>query len=210
VEFYSVDVQRDGGSVSHHAQVRLRVTGQALLIGNLFIENPPDLVWLMTVDAYRNIVRLLFPQFAADDFSVDFLDPTMAFLAGGRDIIPVNARTLVGMGQDKVRGVAVGADGGDGQTPLVQAFAVHRKRVMGQDAVLGNVIRAIYRGAFLVAPSAHYRDVELGYARIGRGRRFDIMGSVAVPAARRQLGPDHNRLTVKTLIIKSRNIVVAW
>jgi hypothetical protein len=91
----------------------------------------------------------------------------MAFLAGFSDVVLVDRGVFVGMRQNIMGGVAIGADRGYGQSLLKQTLAMNTERIMRQDAVLGNVVSACYLGALFMAFPAHIRDVEFGYARIG-------------------------------------------
>lgn len=52
----------------------------------LIIEDLSNLMRLMAVNARRKDMRLFFPQFTLDDFSVDRFNLRMAFRAGGGDI----------------------------------------------------------------------------------------------------------------------------
>ncbi len=52
------------------------------------------------------------------------LDLAVALRAGARDVVVVDARARVGVGQDVVRRVAGRADGGHGQALLEQTLAV--------------------------------------------------------------------------------------
>jgi hypothetical protein len=86
------------------------------------------------------------------------------------------------------------------QTLLVETFSVDRLGVILEDAVLGDVVDELDLGAFLMAAYAESRHV--GHVRL----RFwivcpaDIVGSVAVLAARGQLVPSRHGATVKALV----------
>ncbi len=81
-------------------------------------------MWFMAVNASRDLMRLFFPQLALYNLAVHIFDAGVASRARLRDIVDVYGRALVGMRQDVVRGVAVGAHRGNDKTALKKSFAV--------------------------------------------------------------------------------------
>jgi hypothetical protein len=127
-----VDVQRDDLAVAHHGQVVLAVAVQAFLIRDaLVVEDPPDLVRLMTLHAGRHLVGLPLPERALDHLLVHLLDAAVALLARGGDVVAMDGRLGVEVVAHVVGGVAVDADRGDGQTPLEQPLAMDALRRSG-------------------------------------------------------------------------------
>lgn len=90
------------------------MTLQAFLIGHsLFVEDAADFVRRMAIDADRNFIGLFFPELALDNFLMDLLDQAVALTAGGRDVTAIYRRPRIGMRQDMVGRMTIGANGAD-------------------------------------------------------------------------------------------------
>jgi len=99
-----------GLSVARAPQFFVRVATHAVRVGHTqLIENVPDLMRLMAVHAGRQHIGLLFPQLTTNGLAVHNLDLRVAFRAGSGNVPAIDRRSRVGMGQDRVRGVAGGA-----------------------------------------------------------------------------------------------------
>jgi hypothetical protein len=67
------------------------MTPQTILVRHpLRVENLSDLVRLVTINARRKNVGLLFPQLPFDHFAMDWFNLRMAFRAGCSDVSPCN------------------------------------------------------------------------------------------------------------------------
>ena len=126
-----------------------------------------------------------------------------------RDVLPVDARAGIGVGQEVVRGVAVDADRDDRQAPLQEALAVDALGVVLEDLVLGDVVGLRDRRAFLVARPANERDAKASDARFGRLDGDDVVRSVTAGATRGQWRPGTDFATVQAIGIDFGDILVA-
>jgi len=72
----------------------------------------------MAVRTGGNRSRLLFPQFAANDFGMDFFDLGMAIHASPGYVIGRSGRPRILMGQDKMIAMAIITGGGDDESPF--------------------------------------------------------------------------------------------
>ena len=99
MEFGCVHVKRNFLVGLGSGEVRFGVTRQAVAVGrSLVVKNLSDVVGGVTVNTYGDLIRILFPQFPTNNFSVHFFDPAVTALAGFRDIVPVYTRPGVSMG----------------------------------------------------------------------------------------------------------------
>jgi hypothetical protein len=81
--------------------------------------------------------------------------------------------------------------------------------VVGEDAVLGDVVEPLDRRALLVAVAAHDRDVEAVDGRGRVARRHDLVRAVAVPALGGKLHTRGHRLPVGAGVVDLGHFVVA-
>lgn len=108
-----------------------------------------------------------------------------------------------------MRGVTVGAYGGDSQASFVKSFAVHTLGIVGQDTVLGNIKCPGNLRALLVAASAHIGDIEFCHSRIGGRVRQNVMRSMTVPASRGKTQSFFYSDSVEAGIVFSGDIIMA-
>ncbi len=205
-----VDVQAGGGPVVLDLQARFGVAGQAFLVAHpLAVEHPAGLVRLVALDADGDLVGFLLPELTADHLLVHLLDAPVADLAGLGHVVAIDGRARIRVRQHVVSGVAVGADGRDGQAALEKPLAMDAEGVVREDAVLGYVVEPGDGRPLLVAAPAHEGDVELGHARgVVRGGK-NVVGAVAVPAARGQSLAAGRGLSMKALPVDLGHVVVA-
>src|ERR1019366_5550745 len=137
----------------------------------------------MAVDASRNQVRLLLPQFAADHLAVDGLDLSVALGAGLGNVLFRNRGLGIRVETHVVRGMATGADRSHGQAFLEEANAVNSVAVILRDVALRHGPRLADFGAFTVTAAAQARHVDDGRRRLQVGRGQDVMRAVAELAA---------------------------
>ena len=142
-------------------------------------------------------------------FSCTFSIRPWHCLAGGRHIVAMDRALGVLVVAHIVRGVAVRANGRFRQPALVETLAVDRERVVRQHAVLRHLGVLPDGVAFLVAATAHERDVEAVDARIRIRRRRDVVRPVAGPAARRDGHARGDADTVQAPGVLRRHGVVA-
>src|ERR1019366_2236644 len=119
------------------------------------------------------------PQLAADKLSVDGLDLRVALGAGFGNVLFGNRATRVLVGQHVVRGMATGADRGNGEAFLEEANAVNTIPVILRDVALRHGPRLADFGAFTVTAAAQARHVDDGRRRLQVGRGQDVMRAVA-------------------------------
>ena len=120
-----IDKERNSVDSPDHGEVRVGVTPHAFPIGEpFFVGELPDLMRTVTVHTDRNLVRFFLPEFSANDLLVNLLDSPVAVLAGSGDAIPVNARFRIGMRENVVSRVTVGANRGYGQSLTKEPGAV--------------------------------------------------------------------------------------
>jgi hypothetical protein len=163
----------------------------------------------MTVHACWYLVWFPFPQLASYDLGVHFLDATMAVLTGSGHVVPMNAGCRIRVWQDVVCRMAVTAHGRDRQALLVQSLAMNALGIVGDDAVLVDIVGARYLGALLVATAAHEGNVELLYrgARLCVG--YDAMSAVAIPTLRGKLSTFCYRNAMDTATVHFSHVIVA-
>jgi hypothetical protein len=113
-----IDVEIYFLSIAHHVEVRVGMAFQAILVGNLVVENPADFMRLMAIDAHGNLVGFLFPELAVNDLTMNLFDAPVTILAGGGDVITMDCGTGIGVRQYMMSRMAVAANGCHGQTLL--------------------------------------------------------------------------------------------
>ena len=204
-----VDIQGNGLPVALHLEIRLAVTAQAVGVRHLAVKYLADLMRLMAIDADRHLIRLGLPQLTLNNLLVDLLDPPVALAAGGGDVVAVDGRARVRMGQHMMSRVAIGAHRRHRQPLFEQSLAMDRLGIVGQDAVLWDLVSLRHRRPLFVAPAAHVRNVEFDHPRIGRSMRNDVVRTVTVPAAGRQLLSLGDRLTMQALAVDLGDIFMA-
>jgi hypothetical protein len=128
-----------------------------------FVKDLSGAMGRMAIYADRHAVRFLFPEFAPDDLAVNRLDLTMTFLTGLGHVVLVYRRASVRVWQNIVRRMAIGAYSGNGQALPEKTLAVYALGIVRQYAVLRYIERSCYLCTFLVAASAHVRDIEFRY-----------------------------------------------
>ena len=83
------------------------MTAQTVTVrGTSFVIDVPDLVGGMALHTGRDHVRLFLPEPAFDDLPVYLFDLSMTLSACRSDVVLVDARPGIGMGQDQVGVVA--------------------------------------------------------------------------------------------------------
>ena len=90
----------------------------------------------MAIDAGRDHVRLLLPQFAADHLAVHGLDLRVALGAGLGNILFGDRGPRIGVGKQVMRRMATGADRGNGQALLEEADSMETVFVVFEDVGL--------------------------------------------------------------------------
>lgn len=155
-----------GLPVSPAAQLLICVAVHAIRIGHsLGVENIPDFVRLMAIDAGGQDVCLFFPQFAANNFAVHGFDLRVAFGAGGGNIPAIDRRSGVGMRQDQVRSVAGRAIWSYCQSLLQQSLSMDTLGVVLQNIVLVNGAVALNRSSLAMALTANDGDFQRCHRR---------------------------------------------
>jgi len=144
-------VHEHGAPAAGGFQLWVAMAALAVLIRHpLGIVDTPNLVGLVAVHAGRDEARMFLPQLAANDFAVYGLNQRMALCAGMGDVLLGDRRTGIGVRQNEMRRVATGANRGDDETTLEQAFAVDAFGIVLQDLVLRNVVTERDGRAFVV------------------------------------------------------------
>ncbi len=135
-----IDEQRDSLPFPVHCQVFLCVTCETVRIGHPgVVEDSSYLVWFMAIDAGRDHMGLLFPQFSVDHLAMNLLDLPVTLLARLSDVVLRDAGARVSVGKDEMGRVAGGADGSDGQALLEKPYTMNRVDVVLEDPFLRNV-----------------------------------------------------------------------
>ena len=93
----------------------------------------------MTVDAGRDDMGLLLPEFAIDDLAVDFLDLSVTLLTRAGDVFLRDTRSPIGVREDEMSRMTRGADRSNCQPFFEEADAVNRVDVVLQDSFLRDV-----------------------------------------------------------------------
>jgi len=154
-----------GNFAVERLEVRLRdllVTAAALVH-----DAQPEIGKIGALDAVGGVAiganRQRLPAFgdvrAMDAGGKQLVDAAVAFRAGFGDVGAVHAGAWVAGGQFVVRGVAVGAIGGDGKTGLQESCAVDALAVMFHDMVLFAGVANGGLVSLLVAVGAEGGDV---------------------------------------------------
>ncbi len=97
------------------------------------VKHPPLLVGLVAVHTGGDLVGFLLPEPSLDDLDVDLLDAGVALGAGGSHVVPVDAGTRIGVGEDVVGRVTGGAHRRHGQPRPVQPVPVDGHGVVLED-----------------------------------------------------------------------------
>jgi hypothetical protein len=135
---------------------------------------------------------------------VDLLDLRMTLLAGGSDVVFVDAGPGVGVGKDKVGGVAGGADGGDRQALAVEPLAVDAHGVVLENLILPDVVGPGDFRSLLMTATAEDRDVHHCGWRTGTDRAEDLMLPMTIGAARR-----HGVASLRGLAVQAGSVLAA-
>ncbi len=175
----------------------------------LRVEHPPHLVRLVAIDAGRDKVGLLLPQLAANYLLVDFLDAGVAARAGAGDVLLGDRGARVGVRQNEMRGVTTAAHRGHGEAAAEQSFTVDAFGVILQDAGLRDVVGQLDGRALVVALAAQPGDFHGRGGRAGVRGAQDVVGSVALLAARGQAVAALGRPSVEALGVLALLICVA-
>src|SRR5205823_6412218 len=130
-------------------------------------------------DADRSARRPARPQLAVRAGLELVEDPLVALAAGSRDVLVRHGRFGIRLRKDLVRGVAVGADGGDDEALLERSLAVHAAEVVPDD-LRSRQRMALGDGGVRVALRAGLGDAEVVGARSRIGLRKDVVRTVAV------------------------------
>src|SRR3972149_3840804 len=105
--------------------------------------------------------------------------------------------------------MTVSADRGHGQSPLEQSFSVNADRVVGENAILGNIIGAGDFGPLLVASATDKRDIETPNLGIRRLDRRNVVAAVAIPTSGGQLCAGFYGLAVQAATVDLGHLGVA-
>ena len=90
-QFVLVNIQRDYLTVCFLLEIGVRMAGHAERIREtLFIEDTPNLVRLVAIDATGYLMRFLLPEFTPNNLQMDLLDLGMTLHAGACDVVPVD------------------------------------------------------------------------------------------------------------------------
>ena len=178
-QFSRADVQVSGLSGARPLEGGIGMAAQAIAIRHpLGVVDLADFVRLMAVDARRDEVRLLLPQLAADHLAVYGLDLSVALRAGLGNVLFRNRGLGIRVGTHVVRGMATGADRGNGQAFLEEANAMNAVLVILQDIGLRHDARLADLGVFAVTAAAEARHVDGGGGRLHVGRGQDVVRAV--------------------------------
>src|SRR5205823_8086779 len=135
-------------------------------------------------DADRSARRSARPQLAVRAGLELVEDPLVALAAGSRNVLVGDGRFGIRLRKDLVRGVAVGADGGDDEALLERSLAVHAAEVVLDD-LRRRQRMALGNGGVGVALRAGFGDAQVVGTRFRIGLREDVVRAVAVGAPRR-------------------------
>lgn len=156
-----VNLNKQRPAVARSFQSPILVTAHAILVcHSLVIKYFPDFVGLVTIDAGRQRVRFLFPQFPLYDLAVHRLYLSMAFGAGCSNVLPGNRRTGVCMRKNGMGRMARCAIGSDDKPFLQQSLSVNTFGKILEDMVLVDDAKARNRRSFLMAFPAQERNLE--------------------------------------------------
>jgi hypothetical protein len=187
-DVFVIDVQGYPFALDDLVQILVLMAGQAEPVGKaLLVIDAPDVMRLVTIDADRNLVRLLFPQLATDDFQMYLLDLSVTLHTGGRDVVAIDAGLGVLMRQDVVRRVTTGAHSGDNQASPVEAVTMDGLRIILEDVVLAYRTELGDFRSFLVARSTKGRNVHHVRSSILIAGRTNIVFSMTGGAVGRQV-----------------------
>src|SRR3989304_909118 len=176
-------VHREGAAVFGGPDIVPFMASQAVAVRHtLRIKYLSHLVRLVTIDACRKDIRFLFPQFTFDDLAVDAFDLRVTLRARCGDVPTCDGRIRIGMGKDRVRGVAGGAVGGDNEPFPEQSFTVNALGEILEDMVLMDRPRALDRRPFLMALGACEGNLQRRDWRRRMFDRLDCMRTVAIGA----------------------------
>ena len=94
----------------------------------------------MTIIAYRQFLVRFRYEFGMHTFFKAFFNPMMAFAAGRRNILVIDARSRIFFWQNAMRGVTVRTGRSHRQAALHEASPVNAFRIMLDDTVLGTSV----------------------------------------------------------------------
>ena len=101
-----IDKQVDGIAIARHGQIRLTVATQAIFVSQAFvIEDVTDLMWRMAVHTNGDLAWVVFPQSTLDHLAMHVFDLAVASRTSLDNVVDVNARALVRVRKDVMRGV---------------------------------------------------------------------------------------------------------
>lgn len=143
----------------------------------------------VTFDTRRDCISLFSPPPSLNHLDVHLLDTGVALGTGGGDPLRMNTRFRIRMLEDLMRGMAGGADSGDGQSFFKKSHAVDTQRVIFQNPFLRDIVLERDFGAFMMAAAAKHGDIHGAGGRTGVGLRADVVVAVTGDADRRQLVP---------------------
>jgi hypothetical protein len=143
------------GYVAVPHQIRILVARHAILVGRTgIVEDPPLFVGGVAIHTCRDLMGLFFPESPLDDLNVHLFDAGVALCTGGGHLIPGDAGSGIGMGEDVVGGVAGSTNRRHAQTGPEEAIPVDGHGVVLQDPVLGDVPGPSHRSPLTVTLSA--------------------------------------------------------
>ena len=196
-QFSRIDVQRTLSSGVCPLQVGIGVATHAIAVGHPFrVVDPAGLVRLVTVDTRRNQVRLLLPQLAADHLAMHLLDVRVALGTRFGDVCLGDRGPGIGVRKHVVRGMATGANGGNGQALLEEADTMDAVLVILRNVGLRDGARLANFAVLAVTGAAKGRNVDGGDLGLQIGWRQDVMRRCADMAefASRSIGVILRRL----------------
>ena len=191
----SVDVH---GPAVFRLQLLVAVATHAIGVSHaLCVENLAHLVRLMAVGTCREDVSFLFPEFTLDRLAMHGLNLCVTLRTCSRDIPASDRGFRIGVGQDRVRGMARGAVRSNDQPFLEKRLAMDTLGVVLQDVVLRDVAALLYGRSFLVATAANEWDLERRDGGAWILYAIDLMVAVTIDAARRESISARHRLTMQ-------------
>jgi hypothetical protein len=148
----------------------------------LFVENAPDVVRLVTIDADGYLVRLLFPELTLDDLQMDLFDLSVTLHASVGDVIAVDAGAGIFVRQNVMGGMTARANGGDDEASLEETITMDGLGVIFQNMTFVNGTELRDLGPLLVAGAAKGGDAHHISATSFVDSGKDIVLSVAARA----------------------------
>ncbi len=192
----------NGLSGARDLQVGVAMAALAVAVRHSFcVGELPYFVRLVAVHAGRNQVRLLFPEFAPDDFTVHGLDLPVTLPAGGGDVGFGDGRAWIGVRQNVMGRMAARAYRGNRKPFLVERLAMEAILVVLQDVGLGYVVCQADGGAFAMATAAELRNFHRRGGRVRARWPQNVVSPVATLAVRGHLVAPRRSLPVQTGVV---------